>query len=197
MKAVEEFACATGNEFKGFPIYAQQYYTLLFGATETVVCENCHLSTSTGGLNLPNDVFPDTVFESVLSVPLFKVSFQLFEIGTLNTFNIGGFIVLPRDFSLPAKTRLSRLLFKKIKGSFIQPYTKEKINLMLVGPVESNINRDLLFPILILMLDVSPYRNSEIVFWANRGRGQIYPSGMKSNSRNVLIKKLKDGRVLS
>ena len=61
----------------------------------------------------------------------------------LNTFNIGGFIVLPRGFSLPAKTRLSRSLFKKIKGSFIQPYTKEKINFMLVGPVESNINRDL------------------------------------------------------
>jgi apocytochrome f len=182
---------------KGFPVYAQQYYTSPFGATGTAVCGNCHLSTLTAGLNLPTSLFPDTVFESVLSVPLPKASFQISEIGTLNSLNVGGFIVLPRNFSLPAKTRLPRSLSRKTKGSFIQPYTKEKTNLMLVGPVESNTNGDLLFPVLTPMPDVSSYQSSSIESSANRGRGQVYPSGMKSNSRNVMVKKSRNGRVLS
>merc|ERR1711879_14106 len=185
------------RDFKGFPVYAQQYYTSPFGATGNAVCVNCHLSTLTSGLNLPNAVSPDTVFESILSVPLPKASFQLSETGTLSTLNVGGLIALPEGFSLPAKTRLPRSLSRKTKGSFIQPYTKEKTNLMLVGPVESSTNGDLLFPALTPMPDVALYQSSEVVSWANRGRGQIYPSGVESNSRNILVKKSRSGRVLS
>merc|ERR1711976_1147608 len=129
--------------------------------------------------------------------PLPKASFQLSETGTLSTLNVGGLIALPEGFSLPAKTRLPRSLSRKTKGSFIQPYTKEKTNIMLVGSVESSTNRDLLFPALTPMPDVSLYQSSEVVSWANRGRGQIYPSGVDSNSRNILVKKSRDGRVVS
>jgi apocytochrome f len=85
----------------------------------------------------------------------------------------------------------------KTKGSFIQPYTKEKTNLMLVGPVESSTNGDLLFPALTPTPDASTYQSSDVASYANRGRGQIYPSGVESNSRNIVVKKSRNGRVLS
>merc|ERR1712031_147670 len=76
----------------------------------------------------------------------------------------------------------------KTKGVFIQPYSKTKTNILVVGPIIGDKNREITFPI----LSPDPAQNKDVHFLnypvyvgGNRGRGQVYPSGEKSNNTTV------------
>jgi len=77
------------------------------------------------------------------------------------------------------------MILRKTKGVFISPYSKEKPNILVVGPISGNTHQEIVFPIL------SPdpaqdqnvnFLNYPIYVGGNRGRGQVYPSGEKSNN---------------
>jgi len=140
-------------------------------------------------IEIPQAVLPDTVFEAVVSVPYDTSVKQISAGGTKNaSLNVGAVLILPEGFKLAPKERLSDEIKAKTKGVFVQPYSKEKPNILVVGPVAGDKKgqlRDIVFPILSPdpAQDTSVnFLNYPVYLGGNRGRGQVYPTGEKSNN---------------
>merc|ERR1712086_416944 len=168
-----------------YPVFAQQAYDNPREATGRIVCANCHLAQKPTEVEVPQAVLPDTVFETVVSVPYDLSNKQITAGGTRGSLNVGAVVILPEGFKLAPKDRLSDELKAKTKGVFIQPYSKEKSNILVVGPISGNKNQEITFPILA----PDPATNKNVNFLnypvylgGNRGRGQVYPTGEKSNN---------------
>ena len=74
---------------------------------------------------------------------------------------------------------------EKINNLYFQPYSPDKKNILVVGPVPGNKYSEMVFPI----LSPDPATNKDAAFLkypiylgGNRGRGQLYPDGSKSNN---------------
>jgi apocytochrome f len=171
-----------------YPVFAQNAYQNPREATGRIVCANCHLAQKPVEIEVPQAVLPDTVFEAVVSIPYDTSVKQITGGGTKGTLNIGSVLILPEGFTLAPKDRLTDEIKAKTKGLFVQPYSKEKPNILVVGPVQGDkkgVLRDIVFPVL------SPdpaqnknvnYLNYPVYVGGNRGRGQVYPTGEKSNN---------------
>jgi len=168
-----------------YPVFAQNAYENPREATGRIVCANCHLAQKPTEIEVPQAVLPDTVFQAVVSVPYDTSVKQVTANGKRGALNVGAVLVLPEGFKLAPKERLSDEIKAKTKGVFIQPYSKSKSNILVVGPISGDKNREIVFPVL------SPdpaqdkgvnYLNYPIYVGGNRGRGQVYPSGEKSNN---------------
>ena len=112
--------------------------------------------------------------------------------------NVGAVLILPEGFKLAPKERIPAELKEKTKGVFIQPYSKTKQNILVVGPILGEKNREITFPV----LSPDPAQNKDVNFLnypvyvgGNRGRGQVYPSGEKSN--NTIVTSTVGGKVTS
>jgi len=180
-----------------FPVYAQQAYESPREATGRIVCANCHLAQKPVELEVPQAVFPDTVFETVVQLPYDPAAKQVLANGKKAGLNIGGVLILPEGFKLAPKDRLSAELKAKTKGVFIQPYSASKDNILVVGPISGDKYKEIIFPI----LSPDPAKNKSVNFLTyplylggNRGRGQVYPSGEKSN--NVVFSSSVSGTVV-
>ena len=171
-----------------YPVFAQNAYQNPREATGRIVCANCHLAQKPVEIEVPQAVLPDTVFEAVVSVPYDTSARQITAGGTKGTLNVGAVLILPEGFSLAPKERISDELKAKTKGIFVQPYSKAKPNILVVGPIAGDKKgqlRDIVFPV----LSPDPAQNSDVNFLnypvyvgGNRGRGQVYPTGEKSNN---------------
>ena len=171
-----------------YPVFAQNAYQNPREATGRIVCANCHLAQKPVEVEVPQAVLPDTVFEAVVSVPYDTSVKQIVANGSKGTLNIGAVLVLPEGFKLAPKERLSDEIKAKTKGIFVQPYSKEKPNILVVGPIQGDkkgVLRDIVFPV----LSPDPAENKDVNFLTypvyvggNRGRGQVYPTGEKSNN---------------
>ena len=76
-------------------------------------------------------------------------------------------------------------LHKKVNKLFFQPYSENQKNILVVGPVSGSKYKEMVFPI----LSPDPKKNKNISYLkypiyvgGNRGRGQIYADGSKSNN---------------
>jgi apocytochrome f len=181
-----------------YPVFAQQAYDNPREATGRIVCANCHLAQKATEIEVPQAVLPDTVFETIVSIPYDTSLKQVTANGAPGSLNVGAVLVLPEGFKLAPKERISNEIKEKTRGVFIQPYSKTRPNILVVGPILGDKNREIVFPIL------SPdpaqdksvhYLNYPIYVGANRGRGQVYPSGEKSN--NTVFTSTVAGRVAS
>ena len=168
-----------------YPVFAQQAYQNPREATGRIVCANCHLAQKPVEIEVPQAVLPDTVFETVVSIPYDTSVKQITGSGTRGGLNVGAVLILPEGFSLAPKERISDEIKQKTKGVFVQPYSKEKPNVLVVGPINGAKHQEVVFPI----LSPDPAQNKDVHFLnypiyvgANRGRGQVYPSGEKSNN---------------
>lgn len=168
-----------------YPVFAQQAYESPREATGRIVCANCHLAQKPVEIEVPQAVLPDTVFEAVVNIPYDTSVKQVTASGAPGPLNVGAVLVLPEGFKLAPKERLSADIKEKTKGVFIQPYSKTKPNILVVGPILGDKNREIIFPI----LSPDPSQNKEVHYLnypvyvgGNRGRGQVYPSGEKSNN---------------
>jgi apocytochrome f len=139
-------------------------------------------------VEVPQAVLPDTVFETVVSIPYDLKVKQLTANGKPGGLNVGAVVILPEGFQLAPKDRLSDEIKAKTKGVFISPYSKSKPNVLVVGPIQGDKNQEVVFPVLA----PDPAQNKEVHYLnypiyvgANRGRGQVYPSGEKSNNTTV------------
>ena len=116
-----------------FPVYAQQAYENPREATGRIVCANCHLGAKPTEIEVPQGVLPDTVFEAVVSIPYDTSVKQITAGGTRGPLNVGAVLILPEGFKLAPKDRISADIKAKTKGVFVQPYSKEKTNILVVG----------------------------------------------------------------
>jgi apocytochrome f len=171
-----------------YPVFAQQAYENPREATGRIVCANCHLAQKTTEVEVPQAVLPDTVFETIVNIPYDLKVKQVTANGSPGGLNVGAVVILPEGFNLAPKDRLSKELKAKTKGVFISPYSKSKPNILVVGPIQGDKNQEVVFPVLApnpsQNKDVH-YLNYPIYVGANRGRGQVYPSGEKSNNTTV------------
>ena len=171
-----------------YPVFAQNAYQNPREATGRIVCANCHLAQKPVEIEVPQAVLPDTVFEAVVSVPYDTSIKQIQGNGTRGPINVGSVLILPEGFKLAPKDRLTDEIKAKTKGIFVQPYSKDKTNILVVGPIagdKKGVLREIVFPI----LSPDPAKDKNVNFLnypvyvgGNRGRGQVYPTGEKSNN---------------
>ena len=171
-----------------YPVFAQNAYQNPREATGRIVCANCHLAQKPVEIEIPQAVLPDTVFEAVVSVPYDTSIKQIQGNGTRGPINVGSVLILPEGFKLAPKDRLTDEIKAKTKGIFVQPYSKDKTNILVVGPIagdKKGVLREIVFPI----LSPDPAKDKDVNFLnypvyvgGNRGRGQVYPTGEKSNN---------------
>lgn len=168
-----------------YPVFAQNAYENPREATGRIVCANCHLAQKPVEIEVPQAVLPDTVFETVVTVP-YDLSLKQITAGNKKGgLNVGAVLVLPEGFTLAPKDRISDELKAKTKGTFVQPYSKARPNILVVGPISGDKYQEITFPV----LSPDPAQNKNVNFLnypvyvgGNRGRGQVYPTGEKSNN---------------
>nr|WGO58854.1 cytochrome f [Aneura pinguis]WGO60746.1 cytochrome f [Aneura pinguis] len=170
---------------EAYPIFAQQSYDDPREATGRIVCANCHLAKKSVEIEVPQSVLPDTVFEAIVRIPYDSQVKQVLANGKKGSLNVGAVLILPEGFELAPPNRISPEMKKKIGSAFIQPYKDDKKNILVIGPIPGEKYGEIVFPI----LSPDPTTNKEVHFLkypiyvgGNRGRGQIYPDGSKSNN---------------
>jgi apocytochrome f len=173
------------KDSQAFPIYAQQAYENPREANGRIVCANCHLAQKPTEIEGPTSVLPDSVFETVVNIPYDKTKKQILGNGQKGGLNVGALVILPEGFKLAPKTRLDEELKTKTKGVYITPYSATKENILVVGPISGDKYEEITFPI----LSPDPAKDKNVFFvkypiyvGANRGRGQVYPTGEKTNN---------------
>jgi apocytochrome f len=167
-----------------YPVFAQQNYSNPRAANGKLACANCHLNQKAIEIEAPQAVLPNAVFEVEIKVPYDTSKQQIGANGKKADLNVGGILILPNGFKLAAKNQISEEIKVKNKGVFISPYSTEFDNILVVGPIAGKTHQELIFPVVA----PDPEKNSEVKyltypFYAggNRGRGQVYPTGEKSN----------------
>jgi apocytochrome f len=179
-----------------FPIYAQQAYENPREANGRIVCANCHLAQKPTEFESPTSVLPDSVFETMVKIPYDTTKKQVLGNGQKGGLNVGAIVILPEGFKLAPKTRLDTELKAKTKGVYITPYSPTKENMLVVGPISGDKYQDIVFP----LLSPDPAKDKNVFFvkypiyvGANRGRGQVYPTGEKTN--NNLFNAVVSGKI--
>ena len=172
------------QESSAYPVFAQQNYSNPRAANGKLACANCHLNQKAIEIEAPQAVLPNSVFEVAIKVPYDTTKQQIGANGKQTDLNVGGILILAKGFKLAAKTQIPQEIKEKNKGVFISPYSTELDNIFVVGPIAGKTHQELIFPVVA----PDPETNSDVKyltypFYAggNRGRGQVYPTGEKSN----------------
>jgi apocytochrome f len=172
------------QESSAYPVFAQQNYSNPRAANGKLACANCHLNQKAIEVEAPQSVLPNAVFEVAIKVPYDVSKQQIGANGKKADLNVGGILMLPKGFKLAAKNQISKEVKEKNKGVFISPYSTEFDNILVVGPIAGKTHQELIFPVVA----PDPEKDSDIKYLAypfyaggNRGRGQLYPTGEKSN----------------
>ncbi|WP_017294035.1 cytochrome f [Geminocystis herdmanii] len=169
-----------------YPFWAQETAPVTpREATGRIVCANCHLAAKPAEVEIPAAVLPNTVFEAVVKIPYDHSQQQVLGDGSKGGLNVGAVLMLPEGFQLAPDDRISEEMKEKVNGAYFQTYNKEHDNWVLVGPLPGDTYEEIVFPV----LSPDPATNPNIHFGkysvhlgANRGRGQLYPTGQPSNN---------------
>lgn len=168
-----------------YPIFAQQNYKNPREATGRIVCANCHLAQKPVEIEVPQAVLPDTVFEAVVKIPYDKQIKQVLANGKKGELNVGAVLILPEGFELAPPDRIPEEMKAKVGKLYFQPYSPDQKNILVIGPVPGKKYSEMTFPILA----PDPAKDKSVSFLkyplylgGNRGRGQLYPDGSKSNN---------------
>jgi apocytochrome f len=168
-----------------YPVFAQQNYANPREATGRIVCANCHLAQKPVELEVPQAVLPDTVFEAVVKIPYDQQVQQVLGNGKKGDLNVGMVLILPDGFELAPADRVPEEMKKKVGNLYYQPYSPEQKNILVVGPVPGKKYNEMVIP----LLSPDPATNKNVSYLkypiylgGNRGRGQVYPDGSKSNN---------------
>ena len=172
------------QESSAYPVFAQQNYSNPRAANGKLACANCHLNQKAIEIEAPQAVLPNSVFEVEIKVPYDVTKQQIGANGKKADLNVGGILILPKGFKLAPKSQIPDEVKQKNKGVFISPYSTEFDNILVVGPIAGKTHQELIFPVIA----PDPEKNADVKyltypFYAggNRGRGQVYPTGDKSN----------------
>mgnify|MGYP001793213476 CR=1 FL=1 len=177
------------TKINAYPIYAQQAYTNPREANGRIACANCHLAQKPVAVESPSAVLSDNIFEAVVKIPYDVSKKQLLANGDRGPLNVGAVLILPEGFKLAPPSRIPSEIKEKNKGVYISPYSSKSENILVVGPILGDKNREVTFPILSpdpATSTTTDYLKYPIYVGANRGRGQINPNGDKSNNNPIL-----------
>jgi len=181
---------------EAFPIYAQQAYSNPREANGRIACANCHLAQKPVEIETPQAVLPNSVFEAIVKIPYDSNTKQILSGGTKGGLNVGAVVILPNGFKLASPNQISKEIKEKNKGIYISPYSAKDENILVVGPISGDKHQEIIFPI----SSPDPILNKSVNFLkypiyvgANRGRGQINPTGEKTNNNAILA--LTSGQV--
>ncbi|MBR8832672.1 MAG: apocytochrome f [Stigonema ocellatum SAG 48.90 = DSM 106950] len=169
-----------------YPFWAQQTYPETpREPTGRIVCANCHLAAKPSVVEIPQSVLPDTVFKAVVKIPYDTSLQQVGADGSKAGLNVGAVLMLPEGFKIAPEDRIPEEIKEEVEGVYYQSYSEDKENIVLVGPLPGEQYQEIVFPV----LSPNPATDKNIHFGkyavhlgANRGRGQIYPTGEKSNN---------------
>ena len=81
-----------------YPIFAQNAYESPREATGRIVCANCHLAQKPVEIEVPQAVLPDSVFETVVSIPYDTSVKQVSASGSPASLNVGAKAALRTAF---------------------------------------------------------------------------------------------------
>jgi len=171
-------------ESSAYPVFAQQNYSNPRAANGKLACANCHLNQKAIEIEAPQAVLPNSVFEVEVKVPYDTSKKQIGANGKKADLNVGGILILPKGFKLASKQQISPEIKAKNKGVFISPYSTELDNMFVVGPIAGKKHQELIFPVVAPDPEKNPdvkYLTYPFYAGGNRGRGQVYPTGEKSN----------------
>jgi apocytochrome f len=169
-----------------YPFWAQQNYDNPREATGRIVCANCHLGAKPTEVEVPQSVLPDSVFKAVVKIPYDTSVQQVQGNGEKGPLNVGAVLMLPEGFKIAPPERIPEEMKEEVGESYLfQPYSETQENIVLVGPLPGEQYQEIVFPV----LSPDPGSNKSIYFGkyqihvgGNRGRGQVYPTGEKSNN---------------
>jgi apocytochrome f len=154
-------------------------------ATGRIVCANCHLAQKPAEVEIPQSVLPNSVFEAVVKIPYDLTSQQVLGDGSKGGLNVGAVLMLPDGFKIAPPDRIPEELQEKIGGLYFQSYKEGQDNVVIVGPLPGDQYQEIVFPV----LSPDPAQDKNIHYGkysvhlgANRGRGQVYPTGESSNN---------------
>jgi apocytochrome f len=173
------------NPAAAYPAYAQAGFENPREATGRIVCAHCHLAAKPTEVEVPQAVLPDTVFKAVVKVPYDTNTQQVLGSGEKGPLNVGALLMLPDGFQLAPEDRISEEMKEEMGGIYVQNYSEAHPNWLVVGPLPGEQYQEIVFPI----LSPNPNDNKAINFGkysvhvgGNRGRGQVYPTGDKTNN---------------
>ena len=179
----------TTESATAFPIYAQQAYANPREANGRIACANCHLAQKPVEIESPQAVLPNSVFEVVVKIPYDLTAKQPLASGKKGGLNVGSVLILPEGFKLAPAAQVPKEIKEKNKGVYISPYSTKAENILVVGPISGDKHQEIIFPVVA----PDPATDSTISFikypiyvGANRGRGQVNPTGDKTNNNTVL-----------
>ncbi len=165
-------------------------------ATGRIVCANCHLGAKPTEVEVPQSVLPDTVFKAVVNIPYDTEVQQVLGDGSKGGLNVGAVLMLPEGFKIAPEDRIPEEWEEEVSGLYFQPYAEDQENVILVGPIPGEEYQEIVFPV----LSPDPATDTSIHFGkyavhvgGNRGRGQVYPAGNKSN--NTIYNAAASGKI--
>lgn len=154
-------------------------------ATGRIVCANCHLAAKPTEVEVPQSVLPDTVFKAVVKIPYDTSVQQVGADGSKVGLNVGAVLMLPEGFKIAPEDRIPEEMKKEVGDMIFTPYKDGADNVVIVGPLPGEEYQEIIFPV----LSPNPATDKNIHFGkysvhvgGNRGRGQVYPTGEKSNN---------------
>ena len=181
-----------------YPFWAQQNYESPREATGKIVCANCHLAQMPTIAEVPQSVGADSVFKAVVKIPYSKDLKEIGADGSEVPLQVGAVVMLPDGFKLAPQERWTDEIKEETEGVYFTNYSEDKDNIIIVGPLSGDTNKEIVFPV----LSPDPATNKEYHYGkyqlhigGNRGRGQVYPTGEKSN--NVLFTATSTGTINS
>jgi apocytochrome f len=174
---------------QAYPFWAQQTAPETpREATGRIVCANCHLAQKPAEVEIPQSVLPNTVFEAVVKIPYDLSSQQVLGDGSKGGLNVGAVLMLPEGFKIAPEDRIPEEMKEKVGSLYFQQYKEGQDNVVIVGPLPGEQYQEITFPV----LSPDPKTDKNIHFGkypvhlgANRGRGQVYPTGEASNNNAV------------
>ena len=168
-----------------YPFWAQQNYDSPREATGKIVCANCHLAKKLTQAEVPQSVLPDSVFTASVKVPYENGVQEIGADGSDVGLQVGAVVMLPDGFTLAPQDRWTDEIKEETEGVYFSQYSDEQSNILLVGPISGDQHQEIVFPV----LSPDPATDNNIHFGkyqvhvgGNRGRGQVYPTGEKSNN---------------
>ena len=168
-----------------YPFWAQQNYDSSREATGKIVCANCHLAKKLTQAEVPQSVLPDSVFKASVKIPYEDGLQEIGSDGSDVGLQVGAVIQLPDGFTLAPQDRWTDEIKEETEGVYFSQYSDDQPNILLVGPIAGDQHQEIVFPV----LSPDPATDSNIHFGkyqihvgGNRGRGQVYPTGEKSNN---------------
>ena len=130
-------------------------------------------------------MLPDSVFKASVKIPYPEGTQEIGADGSDVPLQVGAVVMLPDGFTLAPQDRWTDEIKEETEGVFFSQYSDDQPNILLVGPIPGDEHQEIVFPV----LSPDPATDSNIHFGkyqihvgGNRGRGQVYPTGEKSNN---------------